>query len=68
VLFNHRGLTIHAIEPKPSPKPQPFGNEPLLVVFTICVFCALFLLYRRASSLKTIVTNFQYARIRSPPI
>ncbi|KAI0791028.1 hypothetical protein C8Q75DRAFT_758980 [Abortiporus biennis] len=42
-------------EPKESPKPQPIGNGPFIVLFTICALCAIFLLWRRASALRSVV-------------
>ncbi|KAH8114823.1 hypothetical protein DFH11DRAFT_1589901 [Phellopilus nigrolimitatus] len=44
-------------EPRESPKPQPIGNFPLISLFTICTVCALFLLWRRANSLRTVVAH-----------
>ncbi|KAH9943882.1 hypothetical protein B0H21DRAFT_747416 [Amylocystis lapponica] len=44
-------------EPRISPKPQPLGNFPLIILFTTCTCCALFLLLRRASNLRTVVAH-----------
>jgi len=44
-------------EPRPSPKPQPLGNFPLILLFTTCTCCAVFLLWRRASKLRTVVAH-----------
>ncbi|KAF7307824.1 hypothetical protein MKEN_01142500 [Mycena kentingensis (nom. inval.)] len=45
-------------EPKPSPKPQPMGaNMPMIFLFSICTLCFLFILWRRASSLRAIVSH-----------
>ncbi|KAL6302573.1 hypothetical protein BKA93DRAFT_818391 [Sparassis latifolia] len=44
-------------EPRESPKPQPLGNFPLIFLFTTCTCCVLFLLWRRASSLRTVVAH-----------
>lgn len=43
-------------EPKPSPKPQPIGNMPMVVLFTTCTACILFLLWRRADTLKSVIS------------
>ncbi|KZP33246.1 hypothetical protein FIBSPDRAFT_702529, partial [Athelia psychrophila] len=44
-------------EPKQSPKPQPLGNFPLVFLFTTCTLCALFLLWRKADSIRTVVSH-----------
>ncbi|KZT03279.1 uncharacterized protein LAESUDRAFT_716290 [Laetiporus sulphureus 93-53] len=44
-------------EPRKGAKPQPLGNFPLIILFTTCTLCAVFLLWRRASSLKTVVAH-----------
>jgi len=44
-------------EPKESPKPQPIGNELFIFLFTICTICILFLLWRRANNLRTVVAH-----------
>ncbi|PAV15860.1 hypothetical protein PNOK_0871800 [Pyrrhoderma noxium] len=44
-------------EPKDSPKPQPLGSLPFLWLFTICTLCVFFLLWRRANSLRTVVSH-----------
>ncbi|EIN05230.1 hypothetical protein PUNSTDRAFT_107513, partial [Punctularia strigosozonata HHB-11173 SS5] len=44
-------------EPKSSPKPQPIGNAPFIFLFTTCTLCAVFLLWRRASSLKRVIQH-----------
>ncbi|KAJ7593414.1 hypothetical protein C8J56DRAFT_931046 [Mycena floridula] len=43
-------------EPTPSPKPAPIGNMAGLVLFTTCTMCILFLLWRRADTLKSVVS------------
>ncbi|KLO18651.1 hypothetical protein SCHPADRAFT_899446 [Schizopora paradoxa] len=46
-------------EPKDSPKPQPIGASafPLVSLFTVCTLCVLFILWRRADSLRTVVAH-----------
>ncbi|KAH8079831.1 hypothetical protein BXZ70DRAFT_1012589 [Cristinia sonorae] len=42
-------------EPKEGSKPQPIGNDLFLFLFTLCTLCTVFLLWRRASSLRSVV-------------
>ncbi|KAL1746589.1 hypothetical protein HDZ31DRAFT_3535, partial [Schizophyllum fasciatum] len=45
-------------EPKEVPsKPQPIGNIPLIFLFTLCGFCICFILWRRADSLRRVVSH-----------
>ncbi|KAF7297370.1 hypothetical protein MIND_00970500 [Mycena indigotica] len=45
-------------EPKPSPKPQPMGgNMPMIFLFTTCTLCFLFILWRRASALRSVISH-----------
>ncbi|EPQ55954.1 hypothetical protein GLOTRDRAFT_138666 [Gloeophyllum trabeum ATCC 11539] len=44
-------------EPRKAPKPQPMGNFPLVVLLTVCMLCILFVLWRRASELRTVVSH-----------
>ncbi|KAI5120246.1 hypothetical protein M0805_007550 [Coniferiporia weirii] len=44
-------------EPKDSPKPQPIGNSPFIFLFTVCTLCVLFILWRRANSLRSVVAH-----------
>ncbi|EKM75376.1 hypothetical protein AGABI1DRAFT_46508, partial [Agaricus bisporus var. burnettii JB137-S8] len=44
-------------EPKEEPKPQPIGYMPMVVLFTTCVLCALFILWRRADGLRQVVAH-----------
>ncbi|KAK7447065.1 hypothetical protein VKT23_014277 [Stygiomarasmius scandens] len=44
-------------EPKTSPKPKPIGNMPLIVLLTTCTLCLLFLLWRRADSLRSVISH-----------
>ncbi|KAI0691798.1 hypothetical protein BC835DRAFT_98912 [Cytidiella melzeri] len=44
-------------EPRKAPKPQPMGNFAMLFLFTTCTICALFLLWRRASSVRMVVAH-----------
>jgi len=42
-------------EPREGSKPQPIGSDLFLFLFTLCTLCAVFLLWRRASSLRSVV-------------
>ncbi|KAJ6554464.1 hypothetical protein B0H19DRAFT_1153647 [Mycena capillaripes] len=45
-------------EPKESPKPQPMGgNMPMIFLFTTCTLCFLFILWRRASALRAVISH-----------
>ncbi|ETW79993.1 hypothetical protein HETIRDRAFT_243886, partial [Heterobasidion irregulare TC 32-1] len=44
-------------EPRQSPKPQPLGNFPSLLLFTTVTVCILFVLWRRADSLRVVVSH-----------
>ncbi|KDQ23906.1 hypothetical protein PLEOSDRAFT_1016441, partial [Pleurotus ostreatus PC15] len=45
-------------EPGEGHKPQPLGgNMPMIFLFTTCTLCALFLLWRRAETLRNIVSQ-----------
>ncbi|PCH43137.1 hypothetical protein WOLCODRAFT_138210 [Wolfiporia cocos MD-104 SS10] len=44
-------------EPRQAPKPQPLGNLPFIILFMLCTLCAVFLLWRRASTLKAVVAH-----------
>ncbi|KAJ7630104.1 hypothetical protein DFH06DRAFT_940793, partial [Mycena polygramma] len=45
-------------EPKESPKPQPMGgNMPMIFLFTTCTLCFLFILWRRASALRSVISH-----------
>ncbi|KAJ7746326.1 hypothetical protein B0H16DRAFT_1557056 [Mycena metata] len=45
-------------EPKESPKPQPMGgNMPMIFLFTTCTLCLLFILWRRASALRSVISH-----------
>ncbi|KAJ7827882.1 hypothetical protein B0H14DRAFT_2813084 [Mycena olivaceomarginata] len=45
-------------EPKESPKPQPMGgNMPMMFLFTTCTLCFLFLLWRRAGALRSVISH-----------
>ncbi|KAJ3526860.1 hypothetical protein NM688_g8208 [Phlebia brevispora] len=50
-------FTTFALEPRITPKPEPLGNFAWIVLFTTCTICALFLLWRRASAIKTVVAH-----------
>ncbi|KAJ7153459.1 hypothetical protein C8R43DRAFT_829847, partial [Mycena crocata] len=45
-------------EPKQSPKPQPMGgNMPMIFLFTTCTLCFLFIIWRRASALRSVISH-----------
>ncbi|KAI8990364.1 hypothetical protein BD414DRAFT_514160 [Trametes punicea] len=44
-------------EPRLSTKPQPLGNGLTIFLFTACVLCAIFLLWRRASQLRRVMAH-----------
>ncbi|THH12427.1 hypothetical protein EW146_g7708 [Bondarzewia mesenterica] len=44
-------------EPRKSPKPQPIGNLPFLLLFTTATICILFILWRRADALRVVVSH-----------
>ncbi|KAE9396235.1 hypothetical protein BT96DRAFT_922288 [Gymnopus androsaceus JB14] len=44
-------------EPKTSPKPQPIGSIPLIILFTTCTCCVLFLLWRRADAFRAAISH-----------
>uniref|UniRef100_A0A0W0FML3 Uncharacterized protein n=2 Tax=Moniliophthora roreri TaxID=221103 RepID=A0A0W0FML3_MONRR len=52
-------------EPKSSSKPQPIGNMPIIILFTTCTMCALFILWRRADALRSVISH-QLKVIRQP--
>ncbi|KAF9458692.1 hypothetical protein BDZ94DRAFT_1270014 [Collybia nuda] len=43
--------------PRESPKPQPIGNMPMIILFTTCMLCVLFILWRRADTLRKVVSH-----------
>ncbi|KAM5532518.1 hypothetical protein V8D89_013805 [Ganoderma adspersum] len=49
-------LTVRA-DPRQGTKEEPLGNFPLILLFTTCTLCALFLLWRRASALRTVFAH-----------
>ncbi|KAJ2930486.1 hypothetical protein H1R20_g6603, partial [Candolleomyces eurysporus] len=44
-------------EPKTSPKPEPIGNYPFVILVTTCTLCLLFILWRRAHGLRRVVSQ-----------
>ncbi|KAF5353377.1 hypothetical protein D9756_008048 [Leucocoprinus leucothites] len=44
-------------QPKEEQKPQPIGYMPMVILFTTCMLCALFLLWRRADSFRRVVSH-----------
>ncbi|KAL4065498.1 hypothetical protein V8B97DRAFT_1984506 [Scleroderma yunnanense] len=44
-------------EPREGNKPEPIGSFLLVVLLTICTSCLLYILWRRASSLRTVVSH-----------
>ena len=59
--FLYRTLCMLVItpssEPRKAPKPQPLGNIPFIFLFTTCTLCVVFLLWRRASTLRKVVAH-----------
>ncbi|KAF9054065.1 hypothetical protein BJ165DRAFT_1307864, partial [Panaeolus papilionaceus] len=53
-------------EPRESPKPEPIGSSLLLFLFTIGTLCLLFILWRRASALRRVVSH-QLKTLRGEP-
>ncbi|KIP03026.1 hypothetical protein PHLGIDRAFT_111346 [Phlebiopsis gigantea 11061_1 CR5-6] len=43
--------------PRESTKPQPLGNYTIVFLFTTCTLCAMYLLWRKASSFRTVVAH-----------
>ena len=52
------GLT----EPREGNKPEPLGNVGLLILATTCTLGLLYLLWRRASNLRAVVSHQQVSR------
>ncbi|KAF9074378.1 hypothetical protein BDP27DRAFT_1416261 [Rhodocollybia butyracea] len=50
-------VTIPPGEPKTSPKPQPIGDISLIILFTTCTCCILFILWRRADAFKAVISH-----------
>lgn len=44
-------------EPREGNKPQPLGNFGLIFIFTTSTLCLLYLLWRRASALRAVVSH-----------
>lgn len=44
-------------EPGEGNKPQPLGNFGLIFIFTTSTLCLLYLLWRRASALRAVVSH-----------
>ncbi|KAG9310955.1 hypothetical protein JVU11DRAFT_8830 [Chiua virens] len=44
-------------EPRQGKKPEPLGNVSLLIFTTTCTLVLLYLLWRRASSLRAVVSH-----------
>ncbi|KAF8816976.1 hypothetical protein BYT27DRAFT_7219538 [Phlegmacium glaucopus] len=53
----HRGSQSFSIEPQGSPKPQPIGSLPFIVLLTTCTLCGLFLLWRKVDVLSKAVSH-----------
>lgn len=61
-LSNHDSLSYDTgfpIEPRPSPSPEPPNAVLLAIPATLITLCLLFILFRRASNLKTVVQHQQ---------
>ncbi|KAH7882775.1 hypothetical protein F5I97DRAFT_318666 [Phlebopus sp. FC_14] len=60
IYFNHSNLMAPLAtpgEPREGSRPEPVGNIALVVVFTTCTLSLLYLLWRRASSLRAVVSH-----------
>ncbi|KAF8064308.1 hypothetical protein FPV67DRAFT_1629406 [Lyophyllum atratum] len=44
-------------EPQETTRPQPIGSMPMIILFTTCTMCVLFLIWRRADSFRRIVSH-----------
>ncbi|KAG6883632.1 hypothetical protein C0993_004984, partial [Termitomyces sp. T159_Od127] len=44
-------------DPQDSRRPQPIGSIPVLFFFMVCTMCMLFLIWRRADSLRRVVAH-----------
>ncbi|KAI0062973.1 hypothetical protein BV25DRAFT_1915710 [Artomyces pyxidatus] len=44
-------------EARPSPKPQPIGSFPFILLLTTSTLCLLFILWRRSNALRTVVAH-----------
>ncbi|KAF8913350.1 hypothetical protein CPB85DRAFT_1300401 [Mucidula mucida] len=42
-------------EPTPSPKPQPIGHVPSILLLSLIFCCVVFILWRRASAVRRVV-------------
>ncbi|KAF9650077.1 hypothetical protein BDM02DRAFT_3082727, partial [Thelephora ganbajun] len=42
---------------RPSPKPQPLTGIPFIFLFTTCGLCAIFLLWRKSDTLRSVVAH-----------
>jgi hypothetical protein len=58
LLTPRRRLT----EPREGNKPEPLGNASLLILATTCTLGLLYLLWRRASNLRSVVSHQQVSR------
>jgi len=50
-------LALAPGDPRPSPKPQPIGNIPLILLFTTCGLCIIIVLWRKADTLRAVVAH-----------
>ncbi|KAK2460455.1 hypothetical protein APHAL10511_007620 [Amanita phalloides] len=44
-------------DPRQSPKPEPIGNLTMILLFTTCAMCIIFLIWRKADSLRSVVSH-----------
>jgi len=44
-------------EARPAPKPQPIGSFPFILLCTTATVCLLFVIWRRADTLRTVVAH-----------
>jgi len=52
-------------EARPSPKPQPIGSFPFLLLFTTATVCVLFIIWRRSERVRTVVVHQCVQRINT---
>lgn len=60
--------TEFPIEPRPSPNPEPPNAVLFAIPITLTTLCLLFILFRRASNLKTVVQHQQVPLSLAPTL
>jgi hypothetical protein len=56
-IFSTDSPGASSVGPTRAPKPKPIGNEVFVLLFPIATLCVVFLLWRRASSLRSVVAH-----------